>query len=831
MQLLNKKTVTSAIAFLMISSFALTLLALPNANAASTRIGYPFIDAIPNPVGVHQETLINFGLLNYLTTATDNWKGLTVTITKPDGTTDTIGPVNTDSTGATGRSYVPDQIGTYYLQVNFPQQDYQNVTYLASQSDKLPLVVRSEPLQYYPGQPMPSEYWSRPIDSQLREWYGLGGSWVTIPPNMYAPGNQGPESPHILWTRPIGEAMGGLVGGADDHAYGTGDAYEGKWAGALVIGGILYYNKYIAASPQQSVVAVNLHTGEQLWERTFLGNQRVAFGQILFWSSLNYQGAFSYLWVTVGGGFGGGTQTWYAFDALTGDLKFNMTNVPSGTNYYGPNGEIVKYSTVNIGNASKPNWRLLKWNSTWVVTNGKAGTGTPDSWGSQVQGVAYNATARGYDLNVSIPDLNTAGATLPGSIQTSFVGDRIIGARVTTTEVDLWALSLRKGSEGTLLFNKSIPAPAEWSQGNLTLAGWAGWDRENLVGVYLTKENRKYYGFSVETGSFIWETKQSEIYSDAWDATSGQRVRALAYGKFFSASVGGVVYAYNDTTGDLLWTYNSTDTLHQNLYGNNWWTVIAFITDGKVYVGNMDHSPIDPKWRGAPFACINATTGELIWRIDGAFRQTFWGGRAVIGDSIMVTQDTYNQQIYAVGKGPSAITVTAPDFGTTAGTPVVIKGTVTDVSPGTEYESLKLRFPNGVPAMSDDSQSDWMLYVYKQLARPANATGVQVDLAAIDTNNNAIGIGSTTSDSYGNYGFSWKPTTVGTYKIVATFKGSNSYYGATSTTYLTVAETPQPPAQQPQQAIPDYTWTIVGMGLAIILAVAIVGVMLFRKKT
>jgi hypothetical protein len=195
------------------------------------------------------------------------------------------------------------------------------------------------------------------------------------------------------------------------------------------------------------------------------------------------------------------------------------------------------------------NWRLLKWNSTWVVTNGKAGSGTPDSWGSQVQGVTYNATARGYDLNVSISAAPNAG--LPGSIQTVSVGDRIIGARVTSTEVNLWALSLKSGSEGTLLFNKTVTAPAEWNAGNLSLAGWAGWDRENLVGVYLTKENRKYYGFSLKTGDLLWETKESEIYSNAWDATSGQRVRALAYGTFYSASVGGIVYAYNVTTGNL----------------------------------------------------------------------------------------------------------------------------------------------------------------------------------------------------------------------------------------------------------------------------------------
>ena len=816
-----KKAISSAIALMLISSIALTLTSLPNVKAASATTSYPFIDAIPNPVGVNQETLLNFGALNFLMDQADNWKGLTISVTKPDGKTDTLGPYNTDSTGATGRSFIPDQVGNYLFQVNFPQQDYRNVTYSASKSDILTLVVQSEPLTYYPGQPLPSEYWSRPVDPQLREWDGLAGNWVAVPPNMYVPNNQGPESAHILWTRPIGEAMGGLMGGEDANSYGTGDAYEGKWVGSVVIGGILYYNKYIAASPQQSVVAVDLHTGKQLWERNLLNNLRVSFGQALFWSSLNYEGGFSYLWATSG-------SNWYAFDALTGDLKYNMTSVPSGTNYYGPSGEIVKYSMVNIGNFSSPNWRLLKWNSTFVVANNK--TGMAYSWGSQVQGVVYNATARGYDLNVSIPMLNAAGRTLPGSIQTVFVGDRVIGARVTSTEVDLWALSLKAGSEGTLLFNKSTVAPSEWSAGNLTLCGWTGWDKDNLVGVYLTKENRKYYGFSLETGAYLWQTKNSEIYSDAWDATSGQRVRGLAYGRFYSASIGGIVYCYNDTTGELLWTFNATDTLHQNLYGNNWWTVITFITDGKIYLGNEDHSPIMPLWRGAPFLCLNATTGDLIFRIDGAFRQSFWGGRAVIGDSIIATQDTYNQQIYAIGKGPSSVTVTTPDVSSAAGTSVMIKGTVTDVSPGTQGDALKLRFPNGVPAISDDSQSDWMLYVYKQLARPTDATGVQVDLTATDSSNNVVNIGSTTSDSYGNFGFSWKPTTAGTYKITAAFKGSNSYYGATSTTYLTVTEAPQPPATQPQQEIPDYTWTILGTGIAIILAVAIVGVLLFRKK-
>jgi hypothetical protein len=35
----------------------------------------------------------------------------------------------------------------------------------------------------------------------------------------------------------------------------------------------------------------------------------------------------------------------------------------------------------------------------------------------------------------------------------------------------------------------------------------------------------------------------------------------------------------------------------------------------------------------------------------------------------------------------------------------MIKGTIMDNSPGTESDALQLRFPNGVPVVSDESQS------------------------------------------------------------------------------------------------------------------------------
>ena len=112
---------------------------------------------------------------------------------------------------------------------------------------------------------MPTEYWSRPIDSQLREWWSVSGNWAYKPENLIAEPNDAPTTAHILWTTPIGDTMGGLIGG-DRHGrpgYQNGDAYEGKFAGSVIISGVLYYNKYVSGAPTQTIVAIDLHTGEQ----------------------------------------------------------------------------------------------------------------------------------------------------------------------------------------------------------------------------------------------------------------------------------------------------------------------------------------------------------------------------------------------------------------------------------------------------------------------------------------------------------------------------------------------------------------------------------------
>jgi hypothetical protein len=397
------------------------------------------------------------------------------------------------STGSVGHGYTPSKIGNYTLQSSFIRTEYNGVVYASSESETITLQVVEEWKEDYPSHSLPSEYWYRPIDSQLREWYLIAGSWlVNKPQNLYAPYNDAPESPHVLWTMPIGDTMGGLSGGDSfDIGFQSGDAYEGKFAGSIIIAGVLYYNRYVSNSPTQTIVAVDLHTGKTLWERSYsFGGSRISRGQILTFSNYNNRGTWAYIWMTSG-------TNWFALDAATGDLKYNMTNVPSGTVYYGPNGELLIYSVTNIGDANNPDYRLLQWNSSYVVTKDK--TGMAEAWGSQVQGVSYNATERGYDVNVSLPSITSS----IGNLLVAFPDDRVIFGNYSAYGTTLTGISLNPQSLGTVLFlRETWQAPAEW-QGLTTSgsqSGWTSFSKEDLVAILWTKENRVSYAFSLKDG-------------------------------------------------------------------------------------------------------------------------------------------------------------------------------------------------------------------------------------------------------------------------------------------------------------------------------------------
>jgi hypothetical protein len=88
-----------------------------------------------------------------------------------------------------------------------------------------------------------------------------------------------------------------------------------------------------------------------------------------------------------------------------------------------------------------------------------------------------------------------------------------------------------------------------------------------------------------------------------------------------------------------------------------------------------------------------------------------------------------------------------------------------------------------------------------------------------------VDIGTAISSGYyGTFGLSWTPTEQGTYEIVASFAGDDSYGSSGASTFVTVGpassaseplepETPEEPAAEPSEA------PLISTELAIVLAV------------
>ena len=167
------------------------------------------------------------------------------------------------------------------------------------------------------------------------------------------------------------------------------------------------------------------------------------------------------------------------------------------------------------------------------------------------------------------------------------------------------------------------------------------------------------------------------------------------------------------------------------------------------------------------------------------------------------------------------------------GNDVLIEGTVIDTAAGTAQEEQKARFPDGVPAVSDDSMGAWMGYVYMQKPKPTDATGVQVTIDVIDGNGNYRNIGETTSDANGFYSYQWTPDIQGKYTVIATFAGSKSYWPSHAETAFVVNEAAPTPTQQPATATPPTDMYVLGIGTAIIITIVIgfaVTILLLRKR-
>jgi hypothetical protein len=870
MKITKDKTAITIALFLTLTMFA-SLILIPVANAHDPPWEIPtyaYVYAAPNPVGVGQTTLIYMWLDRTLDgAAADNdirFHNYKLTITKPDGTTETkTWDVCQDSTSSQGLSYTPDQAGTYTLEFTYPGQtftwtepiqgffgppapsEYINDTYLAS-SASMTLTVQEEPISDYPSSyPLPTEYWTRPIYGENPYWWSISSNWLGTSAPGYSdtfPGDAvGSQTAHIMWTKPL--QAGGVVGGdnfeVQGDTYMEGSAYVTRYSNPIILNGKLYYTEplSVAGGSGGPTKCVDLRTGEEIWSRTDV--PALSFGYIYSMHNMNYHGVWPPILISTGGGMMmmGGPTTWQGYDADIGDWVFNVTNVPSGTTVLGPSGEHLTYVIANAGTPTNPQYYLGQWNSSKVGYGIASGMGL--STGA-ISGTVDGSAASNYDWNISIPVLNTMTST--PTILAAFYNNMLLcmngsypstggmmGSAASSAPYTYFAVNLDKSKSavGSVLWMKTYNAPA----GNITVS-FSGADPTVGVFVENNKETIKYVGYSMTTGEKLWGPSGDQIalayYSHGYFGMGAK----YAYGKLYSVGFAGIFYCYDLTNGDLLWTYgnggegNSTNSGFQ--VPGYYPTVIYAIGDGIVYTVTSEHTFTTPIYKGALARAINATTGQEIWTLSTA---THGGPNSgAIADGYATWFNGYDNQIYVVGKGPSATTVTAAPEVSVHGNSVLVKGMVTDISAGTTQNEQAARFPNGVPAVSDENMTAWMEYVYQQKPHPADVTGVEVVLSVLDPNNNFYEVGRATSDADGFFSCVFTPEVPGKYTIIATFEGSEGYWPSHAETAINVEEAPVvTPEPTPVPQAPVETYFAVST-IAIIAAIVIVGFLLFRKR-
>jgi hypothetical protein len=825
MKISNKRIYSVIALLLMLSMFASTLVCLQSVNAAD-RITYTYIAVAPDPVGVGQDVHVQ----TWTQLLPPSGPGFsvvvqwdfTVTVTDPNGNIQTR-ELLSDPIGGAWFSYTPTMTGTYKFKSEMAEETYAGTTYLGSVSSETTLEVQDDPIPGWPASPLPTEFWSRPIDAQNRDWASISGQWLGMPQigfpegvnyynsnGKYNPYTTAPDSAHILWTYEV--AMGGLVGGQyGSLGFYTGDSYELKCYPAIIMNGIFYRNlPEVNNRAGNGFVAIDLYTGEELWRAD--GN--IAFGQLLDYESLNQHGVIPYLW---------GPNGVQMYDAWSGKELLAFTDLPYPS-FFPPliqdeNGDLLVY----ILNAQQDTLSL--YNSTHAILygappgpipNAAFGSGNPDYWRPNYYTDQYNASA-GIMWNVSIPDLGVSQ-----SINRIDQQDGVILAR-SANSIDRIVVEAGYSTEdGHMLWTKTRTGDDALVESD------ASFSQQSGDGIYVVykQETKQWYGYDVFTGEQLWITDPNPNDWGVYTCTIGDGPAYIAYNKVFATSYSGDLLCYDITNGALLWDGYVGSSGLETPYGS-WplWGGLA-IADNKVYVSTGEHSPNQPLYRGEKIYCYDVETGENLWNLSG------WMMNPIIADGKMITFNSYDMQNYCIGKGPSAVTVTAPDTAVMTGTPFVIKGTVTDMSAGTADYSQSARFPNGVPAISDDYMSPWMEYVYMDQPLPTDATGVEVWIDVIDSNGNYRNIGTTTSDLSGFFSFEWEPDIPGKYTVVATFAGSDSYYASYSETAFTAVEPVVTPAPTPTPAPMTDTY-VLGIGAAAIVAIVVIGlilIMMLRKR-
>ena len=851
------------VTIVLIISIAVPMTTIPSTSAHTPAWEIPtyaYIETPMNPIGVGQTAYVYMWLDKTISGALMigndiRFHDFELKITAPNGdvTTKTWDVIQ-DTTSSQSYSFAPDQIGTYTLDFSFPGQTYTwsgayNGDYYLPSNATTTLTVTEEPMvSTTGGTAMPTEYWTRPIFGENSAWYTISSNWRGCPGaaatnqgygSCYPGDAVGSLTSHVMWTKSIQD--GGIVGG-DFETLGAsffeGTAYNGRYKNPIIIAGKLYYTEPISFTGAVSgdTVCVDLRTGEEYWRRSDI--PALSHALIYDVQTPNQHGTYNPIIIAVeGAGHFGLTSPykWVAYDAYTGAFLFNATNVPAGTTEVGPNGEFLVYTLTNYGNTANPNWYLARWNSTKLWT-----------WGNSpsIAASVDASTADRYDFNVSVSYNGItadASSVLIGYDDEFAICRTGAPARFGSTVIPWTYFRVNLADLDT----SSTTASVSWSKtinppdGNLTIA-YSGADYSAGVFVEKYKETMEYIGYSMDSGAQLWTTDGNEdalnFYASGYNAGGNQAGAAYAYGKLYVSGMSGLLYCYDLKDGNRLWTYGNggegNSTFSGDVVPGHYPITIYAIGNDVVYTTVTEHTVNTPIYKGAMNLAINATDGSEVWRSRAVTEEAQSPPTGAMADGFNTFLNGYDSQIYVLGRGPSQTIVDVGPKSSTIGDTVVIEGTVTDVSAGTEQTEQAARFRNGVPVAADSCMTEWMAYVYQQADKPTDFTGVEVTLNVVDANGNYRTIGTTTTESNGFYSLSWTPDIEGMYVIYASFAGTDAYWPSTAVTSFNIDPDLSTPTPEPttSTSIADSYFIPAIAGLFVFIAVIGVAIILVLRK-
>ena len=203
-----------------------------------------YMSARPKTVGLGQNFLVN--IWTSPSTHVERFHpDYQTTITKPDGTQDIIKMDSYCADASAWFEYPADQIGEWkikfdFLGTYFPAGRYKDgyivndnssellgsAYYKPSSADMFTITVQQDIVASWPTTTLPTDYWTRPIPPEYREWWPIAGNfpwfgpgggplWDQFYPNTnpyrmgisrepmarFAAWVQAPNSAHIVWQR------------------------------------------------------------------------------------------------------------------------------------------------------------------------------------------------------------------------------------------------------------------------------------------------------------------------------------------------------------------------------------------------------------------------------------------------------------------------------------------------------------------------------------------------------------------------------------------------------------------------------------------------------